>query len=120
MLDSLCRELRGCLNRKMIKSNDHDDQIKAASLASSPLHTQQRCALPVEAWIQKSVATLTLQSTQPVTAVTIVPDHVLPEQYQSTSASLPHWQKGPSYQCFVAETTPAEGGSTKSPPAYAM
>jgi Peptidase family M1 domain len=52
--------------------------------------SHQRPRLPVEAWIQQSMATLTLQSTQPITAVTIDPDHVLPGQYQnSTSASLP-------------------------------
>jgi Peptidase family M1 domain len=53
--------------------------------------SHQRLRLPVETWIQKSVATLTLQSTQPITAVTIDPDHVLPVQYQSTSALLPQW-----------------------------
>jgi hypothetical protein len=51
--------------------------------------SHQRFRLPVETWIQKSVATLTLQSTQPVSAVTIDPDHVLPGRYQNTSALLP-------------------------------
>jgi hypothetical protein len=53
--------------------------------------SHQRLRLPVETWIQKSVATLTVQSTQPITAVTIDPDHVLPDQYQSTLALLPQW-----------------------------
>jgi len=53
--------------------------------------SHQRICLPVETWIQKSADTLTLQSTQPVAAVTIDPDHVLPDQYQSTSASIPQW-----------------------------
>jgi hypothetical protein len=53
--------------------------------------SHQRLRLPVETWIQKSVATLTLQSTQPITAVTIDPDHVLPDQYQSTSALQRQW-----------------------------
>jgi len=52
--------------------------------------SHQRLRLPVETWIQQSMATLTLQSTQSITAVTIDPDHVLPGQYQnSTSALLP-------------------------------
>jgi hypothetical protein len=54
--------------------------------------SHQRLRLPVETWIQKSVATLTLPNTQPITAVTIDPDHVLPDPYQSTSALLPQWQ----------------------------
>jgi Peptidase family M1 domain len=50
--------------------------------------SHQRVRLPVETWIQKSVANLTLQSKQPITAVTIDPDHVLPVQYQRDSALL--------------------------------
>jgi Peptidase family M1 domain len=50
--------------------------------------SHQRLRLPVETWIQKGVANLTLQSKQPITAVTIDPDHVLPVQYQRDSALL--------------------------------
>ena len=50
--------------------------------------SHQRLRLPVETWIQKDVANLTLQSKQPVTAVTIDPDHVLPIQYKRDSALL--------------------------------
>ena len=50
--------------------------------------SHQRLRLPVETWIQQSMATLTLQSTQPITAVTIDPDHVLPGQYQNGTSAL--------------------------------
>jgi hypothetical protein len=50
--------------------------------------SHQRLLLPVETWIQKGVANLTLQSKQPITAVTIDPDHVLPVQYQRDSPLL--------------------------------
>jgi len=50
--------------------------------------SHQRVRLPVETWIQQSIATLTLQSTQPITAVTIDPDHVLPGQYQNGTSAL--------------------------------
>ena len=50
--------------------------------------THQRLRLPVEAWIQQSVATLTFQSTEPTTSVTIDPDHVLPGQYQNSAAAV--------------------------------
>ena len=50
--------------------------------------SHQRLRLPVETWIQTGVANLTLQSKQPITAVTIDPDHVLPIQYKRDSALL--------------------------------
>jgi Peptidase family M1 domain len=50
--------------------------------------SHQRLRLPVETWIEQSMATLTLQSTQPITAVTIDPDHVLPGQYQNGTSAL--------------------------------
>jgi len=50
--------------------------------------SHQRLRLPVETWIRQSMATLTLQSTQPITAVTIDPDHVLPGQYQNGTSAL--------------------------------
>jgi hypothetical protein len=50
--------------------------------------SHQRLRLPVETWIQQSMATLTLPSTQPITAVTIDPDHVLPGQYQNGTSAL--------------------------------
>ena len=50
--------------------------------------SHQRLRLPVETWSQQSMATLTLQSTQPITAVTIDPDHVLPGQYQNGTSAL--------------------------------
>jgi hypothetical protein len=36
--------------------------------------------LPAETWILKSVATLYVDSTQPIIAVTIDPDHVIPDK----------------------------------------
>jgi hypothetical protein len=50
--------------------------------------SRQRLRLPVETWIQQSVATLAFQSTQPITSVTIDPDHVLPGQYQNSAEAL--------------------------------
>ncbi len=44
--------------------------------------------LPVETWIQQSSIDLPLDSTQPVTAVTIDPDHVLPDKDRSNNV----WQ----------------------------
>jgi hypothetical protein len=53
--------------------------------------SHQRLRMPVETWIQESVAKLTLPSTQPITAVTIDPEHVLPEQYKNNSALRRQW-----------------------------
>jgi len=50
--------------------------------------SHQRLRLPVETWSQQSMATLTLQSSQLITAVTIDPDHVLPGQYQNGTSAL--------------------------------
>jgi hypothetical protein len=41
--------------------------------------TRRRIRLPAETWILKSVATLHLDSTQPIASVTVDPDHVLPD-----------------------------------------
>jgi Peptidase family M1 domain len=42
--------------------------------------SSQRIHLPVESWIQKGTVNLKLDSTQPVTGVTVDPDHVLPDK----------------------------------------
>jgi hypothetical protein len=42
--------------------------------------SHQRIRLPAETWILKSVATLPVDSTQPIVAVTVDPDHVLPDK----------------------------------------
>jgi hypothetical protein len=42
--------------------------------------SHKRIRLPVETWLLKSVATLPIDSTQPVVTVTVDPDHVLPDR----------------------------------------
>jgi hypothetical protein len=42
--------------------------------------TSRRIQLPAETWILKSVATLRLDSTQPIVAVTVDPEHVIPDK----------------------------------------
>ena len=42
--------------------------------------TSRRIRLPAETWILKSVATLYLDSEQPIVSVTIDPDHVIPDK----------------------------------------
>ncbi len=42
--------------------------------------TRRRVQLPAETWIQKSVAQIRLDSTQPILSVTIDPDHVIPDK----------------------------------------
>ena len=42
--------------------------------------TRKRLRLPAETWMLKSVATLHLESNQPVVSVTVDPDHVLPDK----------------------------------------
>jgi hypothetical protein len=42
--------------------------------------SSQRLQLPAESWIQKTEVSLRLDSTQPVTAVTVDPEHVIPDQ----------------------------------------
>ena len=42
--------------------------------------THKRIRLPAETWLLKSVATLPVDTTQPVVAVTVDPDHVLPDR----------------------------------------
>jgi hypothetical protein len=41
--------------------------------------TKQRIALPVETWLQSGTRTLRFPATQPLAAVVIDPDHVLPD-----------------------------------------
>jgi Peptidase family M1 domain len=42
--------------------------------------SHRRIRLPAETWILKSVATLAIDSTQPIVSVTIDPDHVIPDK----------------------------------------
>jgi hypothetical protein len=42
--------------------------------------SHKRIRLPAETWLLKSVATLPIDSTQPVVTVTVDPDHVLPDK----------------------------------------
>jgi len=42
--------------------------------------TRRRIRLPAETWILKSVATLRLDSQQPIASVTVDPDHVIPDK----------------------------------------
>jgi hypothetical protein len=42
--------------------------------------TKQRVSLPVETWLQEGTRTLHFSATQPLAAVTIDPDHVLPDE----------------------------------------
>jgi hypothetical protein len=42
--------------------------------------SRQRIRLPAETWILKSVATLHIDSKQPVKSVTIDPDHLIPDR----------------------------------------
>ena len=42
--------------------------------------TKQRVPLPVETWLQDGIRTLHFPATQPLAAVTIDPDHVLPDE----------------------------------------
>jgi hypothetical protein len=42
--------------------------------------SRERLRLPAETWILKSVATLRIDSTQPIVSVTVDPDHVLPDK----------------------------------------
>ena len=55
--------------------------------------THQSLRLPAETWIQQTSARLQLPTTQPVTAVTIDPDHVLPDRDRSNNA----WKAGASH-----------------------
>jgi Peptidase family M1 domain len=51
--------------------------------------TNRRLRLPVETWLQKSRYTATLDSHQPITAVTVDPDHVLPDNDRSNNVFRP-------------------------------
>ena len=42
--------------------------------------SRRRIRLPAETWMLKSVATLLIDSTQPIASVTIDPDHVIPDK----------------------------------------
>ena len=46
---------------------------------------RQRIRLPVESWIRQADAVIRLDSTQPVTEVTVDPDHVLPDDDRSNN-----------------------------------
>jgi Peptidase family M1 domain len=47
--------------------------------------TKQRVALPVETWLSSGTRTLRFPATQPLAAVTIDPDHVLPDGNRSNN-----------------------------------
>ncbi len=47
--------------------------------------SHKRVRLPVETWLLKSVATLPIDSTEPVIKVTVDPDHVLPDRDRSNN-----------------------------------
>ena len=47
--------------------------------------SHERIHLPAETWILKSEATLPIDSTQPITAVTIDPDHVIPDRNRANN-----------------------------------
>jgi hypothetical protein len=55
--------------------------------------SHKRIRLPVETWIQQTTAGLTLDSTQPVTSVTVDPDKVLPDKDRSNNVL--HLTPGP-------------------------
>jgi len=48
--------------------------------------TKQRVPLPVETWLQDGTRTLHFPATQPLAAVTIDPDHVLPDENRGNNA----------------------------------
>jgi len=48
--------------------------------------TKQRVPLPVETWLQDGIRTLHFPATQPLAAVTIDPDHVLPDENRGNNA----------------------------------
>jgi len=48
--------------------------------------TRQRVAVPVETWLQGGVRTLHFAATQPLAAVTIDPDHVLPDENRENNS----------------------------------
>jgi hypothetical protein len=48
--------------------------------------TRQRVAVPVETWLQGGVRTLHFVATQPLAAVTIDPDHVLPDENRENNS----------------------------------
>ncbi|HEV3326836.1 MAG TPA: M1 family metallopeptidase [Puia sp.] len=52
--------------------------------------TKQRIALPVETWLQGGVRTLHFAATQALAAVTIDPDHVLPDENRGNNG----WKEG--------------------------
>ncbi len=50
--------------------------------------SRERIAIAAESWIQKTELTVRLSSTQPVTAVTVDPDHVIPDKDRNNNV----WQ----------------------------
>jgi hypothetical protein len=55
--------------------------------------SKQRVSLPVETWLQGGTRTLHFQCTQPLTAVTIDPDHALPDENRGNNA----WTAGENH-----------------------
>jgi len=48
--------------------------------------SSQTLQLPVETWIQQDAATLQIQSQQPITSITLDPDHWLPDEDRSNNS----------------------------------
>jgi hypothetical protein len=72
-----------------VKSTDTEAEVTIANLDRMALPatleltwkdgTKQRISLPVETWLQSGTRTLRFPATQPLAAVTLDPDHVLPD-----------------------------------------
>jgi hypothetical protein len=54
--------------------------------------SRRRINLPAETWIKYGRVEVPLDSTQPVTAITIDPDHALPDRDRSNNV----WQAAPA------------------------
>jgi hypothetical protein len=72
-----------------VKTTDTQAEVTIANLERMALPatleltwkdgTKQRVALPIETWLQSGTRTLHFPATQPLTVVTVDPDHVLPD-----------------------------------------
>jgi hypothetical protein len=51
--------------------------------------SRRRLRVPAEAWIQRSLATLTVESSARIQSVTLDPDHVIPDKDRSNDAGRP-------------------------------
>ena len=51
--------------------------------------SNSRIRLPVETWLQQARYTVNLNSRQPITSVTVDPDHVLPDNDRSNNVLKP-------------------------------